>query len=167
MSRFLRIHSSLHHQQILPHLNTFVPTRSSPQSHGDPKNFRFGITYEHRHVKAPETALTGSSDSALVQIPSPIAVPSNLSIDLPIAARKGKQSTSNPHPIYNFLRYYILPLVHYVFVSAISSIFIPKNVQEALSHLGWRQTMIDKMAAFKSSCQWVFAIKVGPDGQVR
>jgi hypothetical protein len=59
---------------------------------------------------------------------------------------------------------------------------IPKTVQEALSRPGWRQAMIDEMTALESNktwtlvpspseksivgCRWVFAIKVGPDGQV-
>nr|XP_009794239.1 PREDICTED: merozoite surface protein CMZ-8-like [Nicotiana sylvestris] len=53
---------------------------------------------------------------------------------------------------------------------------------EALSHPGWRQTMIDEMSALHASdtwelvplpagmstvgCRWVYAVKVGPDGQV-
>jgi hypothetical protein len=59
---------------------------------------------------------------------------------------------------------------------------IPKTVLEALSRPGWRQAMIDEMTALESNktwtlvpspseksivgCRWVFAIKVGPDGQV-
>ncbi|XP_070023543.1 uncharacterized mitochondrial protein AtMg00820-like [Nicotiana sylvestris] len=53
---------------------------------------------------------------------------------------------------------------------------------EALSHPGWRQAMIDEMSALHASCtwelvprpagkstvgcRWVYAVKVGPDGQV-
>ncbi|RVW99855.1 Retrovirus-related Pol polyprotein from transposon TNT 1-94 [Vitis vinifera] len=53
---------------------------------------------------------------------------------------------------------------------------------EALSHPGWRQAMVDEMAALHSNgtwdlvvlpsgkstvgCRWVYAVKVGPDGQV-
>ncbi|RVW32142.1 Retrovirus-related Pol polyprotein from transposon RE1 [Vitis vinifera] len=70
--------------------------------------------------------------------------------DLPIAVRKGTRSTLSTH--------------------------------EALSHPGWRQAMVDEMAALHSNgtwdlvvlpsgkstvgCRWVYAVKVGPDGQV-
>ncbi|RVX05810.1 Retrovirus-related Pol polyprotein from transposon TNT 1-94 [Vitis vinifera] len=61
-------------------------------------------------------------------------------------------------------------------------IAIRKSTHEALSHPGWRQAMMDEMAALHSTgtwdlvvlpsgkstvgCRWVYAVKVGPDGQV-
>ena len=72
--------------------------------------------------------------------------------------------------------------LHHAFASAISTISIPKTVKETLAHPGLRQAMIDEMNALESrstwkliplphgkskvGCLWVFAIKVGPDGQV-
>nr|CAN67317.1 hypothetical protein VITISV_019719 [Vitis vinifera] len=57
-----------------------------------------------------------------------------------------------------------------------------KSTHEALSHPGWRQAMVDEMTALHSNgtwdlvvlppgkstvgCRWVYAVKVGPDGQV-
>ncbi|RVX22811.1 Retrovirus-related Pol polyprotein from transposon RE2 [Vitis vinifera] len=57
-----------------------------------------------------------------------------------------------------------------------------KSTHEALSHPGWRQAMVDEMAALHSNgtwdlvvlpsgkstvgCRWVYVVKVGPDGQV-
>ncbi|RVW53841.1 Retrovirus-related Pol polyprotein from transposon TNT 1-94 [Vitis vinifera] len=57
-----------------------------------------------------------------------------------------------------------------------------KSTHEALSHPGWRQAMVDEMVALHSNgtwdlvvlhsgkstvgCRWVYAVKVGPDGQV-
>jgi hypothetical protein len=107
----------------------------------------------------------------------------NPSIDLPIALHKGKRFTTNRHPIYNCLSYHCLsPSNYYAFVSTISAISIPKTTKEAVSHPGWRQAMIDEMTALESTstwklvphppekstvgCQWVFHIKVYPDGQV-
>ncbi|RVW15742.1 putative mitochondrial protein [Vitis vinifera] len=56
------------------------------------------------------------------------------------------------------------------------------STSETLSHLGWRQAMVDEMAALHSNgkwdlvslppgkstigCRWVYTVKVGPDGQV-
>ncbi|RVW65211.1 Retrovirus-related Pol polyprotein from transposon RE1 [Vitis vinifera] len=57
-----------------------------------------------------------------------------------------------------------------------------KSTSEALSHPGWRQAMVDEMAALHSNgtrdlvslppgkstvgCRWVYTVKVGPNGQV-
>jgi len=64
----------------------------------------------------------------------------------------------------------------------LSSITIPKNVEEALDHPGWRQAMIVEMQALENSdtwelvplppgkktvgCRWVYVVKVGPNGEV-
>ncbi|RVW52778.1 Retrovirus-related Pol polyprotein from transposon RE2 [Vitis vinifera] len=61
-------------------------------------------------------------------------------------------------------------------------IAVSESTHEALSHPGWRQAMVDEMAALHSNgtwdlvvlpsgkstvgCRWVYAVKVGPDGQV-
>ncbi|RVW17729.1 Retrovirus-related Pol polyprotein from transposon TNT 1-94 [Vitis vinifera] len=81
-----------------------------------------------------------------------------------------------------FLSYHRLSSPYSAFVSAISSVSLPKSTHEALSHPGWRQAMVDEMAALHSNgtwdlvvlppgkstvgCRWVYAVKVGPDGQV-
>ena len=69
----------------------------------------------------------------------------------PIAVRKGNRSTSNPHPIYNFLSYHRLSSPYSAFVSTISYVSLPKNSNEALSHPGWQQAMVDEMAALHST----------------
>ncbi|RVW35067.1 putative mitochondrial protein [Vitis vinifera] len=62
------------------------------------------------------------------------------------------------------------------------SLLFGKSTLEALSHPGWRQAMVDEMAALHSNdtwdlvvlpsgkstvgCRWVYTIKVGLDGQV-
>jgi len=104
----------LFHSIFEPH----VSTQSSPQLQGNPEFRRYGNIYERRHVEAPETSpidssdsatktiATDSNDSATVPISSPIVVPLEPSNDLPIALHKGKRSTANPHPVYNFLSYH-------------------------------------------------------------
>ncbi|RVX22575.1 Retrovirus-related Pol polyprotein from transposon RE2 [Vitis vinifera] len=125
-------------------------------------------------AEAPADSLPIPSASPAPALPSPN--------DLPIAIRKGTRSTRNPHPIYNFLSYHRLSSPYSAFVSAISSVSLPKSTHEALSHPGWRQAMVDEMAALHSNgtwdlvvlpsgkstvgCRWVYAVKVGPDGQV-
>ncbi|RVW22670.1 Retrovirus-related Pol polyprotein from transposon TNT 1-94 [Vitis vinifera] len=135
----------------------------------------FSTTSESLPVsEAPADSLPIPSASPAPALPSPN--------DLPIAVRKGTRSTRNPHPIYNFLSYHRLSSPYSAFVSAISSVSLPKSTHEALSHPGWRQAMVDEMAALHSNgtwdlvvlpsgkstvgCRWVYAVKVGPDGQI-
>nr|KYP76032.1 Retrovirus-related Pol polyprotein from transposon TNT 1-94 [Cajanus cajan] len=176
----------------IPHFDHSVPpttpaTLEAPDPPALPGSdhplHRFGITYERRShtVVPPNDSSIEPCDSTPASVSSPTPAPPT-SVDLPIALRKGSRSTCNPHPIYNFLSYHRLSPTYYAFVSAISSITIPKTVQEALTHPGWRQAMIDEMTALDSNhtwvlvpppleksvvgCQWVFNVKVGPDGQV-
>ena len=72
-------------------------------------------------------------DSSLMPQSSPAPVP-QLSDDLPIAIRKGTRSTSNPHPIYNFLSFHRLSLPYFAFVSTLPSVSTPKSTSETLSH---------------------------------
>ena len=134
----------------------------------------------HRAV-VPLLSVEAPADSLPLHSASPTpALP--LVDNLSIALRKGNRSTSNPHPIYNFLSYHRLSSPYSAFVSTISSVSLPKNTNEALSHPGWRQAMVDEMAALHSTgtwdlvvwpfgkfpvgCRWVYTVKVGPDGQV-
>ena len=116
---------------------------------------------------------------------SPLAIHTSFPIDddsrCPINLRKGIRSTRNSHPIYSCLSYHRLS-PYFSFVSSISPLIIPKIIHEALDHLGWRQAMIVEMLVLESSgtwelvslppgkkivgSRWVYAIKVGPNGEV-
>ena len=76
-------------------------------------------------------------DSSLMPQSSPAPVPQP-SDDLPIAIRKGTRSTSNQHPVYNFLSFHRLSLPYFAFVSTLSSVSTPKSNSEALSHPSWK-----------------------------
>ncbi|RVW23616.1 Retrovirus-related Pol polyprotein from transposon TNT 1-94 [Vitis vinifera] len=163
---------SLPVSEVLP-IPIVSPPDAMPLDH-----FRFIIV---ARVVAPLPFPEAPADSLPIPSASPApALPSPN--DLPIAVRKGTRSTRNPHPIYNFLSYHRLSSPYSAFVSAISSVSLPKSTHEALSHPGWRQAMVDEMAALHSNgtwdlvvlpsgkstvgCRWVYAVKVGPDGQV-
>ncbi|RVX18665.1 Retrovirus-related Pol polyprotein from transposon TNT 1-94 [Vitis vinifera] len=139
------------------------------------------VYHRRPRVVAPLPFAEAPVDS--LPIPSALLAPALPSPnDLPIAVRKGTRSTRNPHPIYNFLSYHRLSSPYSAFVSAISSVSLPKSTHETLSHPGWRQAMMDEMAVLHSNgtwdlvvlpsgkstvgCRWVYAVKVGPDGQV-
>ena len=83
-------------------------------------------------------------------LPSPAPVPQPPD-DLHIAIRKGTRSTCNPHPVYNFLSFHRLSLPYFAFVSTLSSVSTPKSTSEALSHLDWKQAMVEEMDALYSN----------------
>ena len=113
--------------------------------------------------------------SSLAPVPQP-------SDDLPIAIRKGTRSTSNPHPVDNFLSFHRLSLPNFAFVSTLSSVSTPNSTSEALSHPGWRQVMTEQIDALYFSgtwelvalsldkspigYRWVYTVKVGPYGRL-
>ncbi|KAM7509738.1 hypothetical protein LguiB_008613 [Lonicera macranthoides] len=115
----------------------------------------------------PPPASSSSSDS----------VPSN---DLPIALRKGKRQCT--YPVSSCVSYDHLSHSSYSFIAFLDSISVPKTVNEAISHPGWRNAMIEEMDALDKNgtwdlvtlpagkqaigCKWVFTVKVNPDGSV-
>ncbi|KAL6323247.1 hypothetical protein AAG906_029254 [Vitis piasezkii] len=129
----------------------------------------------HRVVTPPLSSAEVPDDSPPVPPISPTPALSSTN-HLPIALRKSNRSTRNPHPIYNFLSYHRLSSSYSTFVSTLSSVSLLKSTSEALSHPGWRQAMVDEMAALHSNgtwdlvslppgkstvgCRWVYTIKV-------
>ena len=102
--------------------------------------------YTHR----PRPPTGPHVDSSLMPQSSPAPVPQP-SDDLPISIRKGTRSTSNPHPVYNFLSFHRLSLPYFAFVSTLSSISTHKRTSEALSHPGWKQAMAKEMDVLDSN----------------
>ena len=87
------------------------------------------------YTRRPHVDIGPSADSSPM---APSFMTSVLSspIDLLIAIRKGTRSSHNPYPIYNFLTYHHLSSLYSAFISILSSVSLPKTVQEALSHSG-------------------------------
>ena len=107
------------------------------------------------YTRRPRPLTRPRVDSSLMPQSSPAPVPQP-SDDLPIAIRKGTRSTSNPHPVYNFLSFHRLSLPYFAFVSTLSSVSTPKSTSEALSHPGWKQAMAEEMDALYSNDTWEF-----------
>ena len=82
-------------------------------------------------------------------------------------------------------RSYCLPLIllsPFGQVYTLSSVSLPNTAHEALSHLSWKQAMVEEMSALHSTgtwdlvplftgkspvvCRWVYTIKIGSDGRV-
>ena len=107
----------------------------------------------------------------------------DLSADLylPIALRKGKRSCTN-HPISNHLSYRKLSQSHEAFVSKVTNVFVPKNIEEALADSGWRAAVFEEIEALNKNgtwdlveapkgkklvgCKWIFTVKFRSDGSV-
>ena len=95
--------------------------------------------YHCRHRAVVPLPCAEVPTNSLLPIPLTSPTPALPPADhLPIALQKGNRSTSNPHPIYNFLSYHRLSSPYSAFVSATSFVSLPKNINEALSHPGWR-----------------------------
>ena len=75
--------------------------------------------YTRRPRPRPPTRPLVDSSSMPQSSPAPVPQPSD---DLPIVIRKGTRSTSNPHPVYNFLSFHRLSLPYFAFVSTLSSL---------------------------------------------
>ena len=88
------------------------------------------VYQRHPRVAAPLPFAEAPTDSLPIHSASPAPVLPSPN-DLPIAIRKGTRSTRNPHPIYIFLSYHRLSSPYSAFVSAISSVSLPKSTHEA------------------------------------
>lgn len=107
----------------------------------DPDLHRFGsATYKRRPRST--TSATESNDSAPASITSPTLDPPL--VDLPISLRKGNRIVS-PLPIYNFLSYHHVSPTYYVFVSAFSSIIIPKTIHDKCYHVQDKISFVDNV----------------------
>ena len=129
-SPFFSSFESLHVSEVLP-----LPIISPPIFDVMPSR-PLQIYHRCHRVVVPLPSAKVPTDS--LPIPSASPTPALPPADnLPIALRKGNRSTSNLHPIYNFLSYHRLSSPYSAFVYAISSVSFPNNTNEALSHLGW------------------------------
>ena len=98
-------------------------------------------------VKPPITQVYTRRQNPLVSSPPPTAstldpVPND---DLSIALRKGRRQCV--HPISSFCTYNQLSSQSYSFIASLDSISLPNTFQEALSHPGCRNAMIEEMDA--------------------
>ncbi|KAL9420128.1 hypothetical protein AB3S75_037830 [Citrus x aurantiifolia] len=102
-------------------------------------------------------------------------------LDLPIALRKGIKSCTQ-HPLSNFVSYKNLSSSYHTFVSQLSSVDIPKSIQEALKVPEWKKAVREEMEALEKNrtwemvylpkgklivgCKWIFTVKYNSDGSL-
>ena len=102
-------------------------------------------------------------------------------MSLPIAQCKWVRSCTQ-HLISNVISYQHLSRLYCSFVSKLSFVSIPQNLQEAINHLKCRKAMQEEMRALHKNktwelvklpsgkkavgCKWVFIVKHKADGSV-
>ena len=86
--------------------------------------------------------------------PPPIGSTSDpiLSDDLLIALRKGKHQCA--YQISSFCSYNHLSSHSCSFIASLDSVSLPNKVSKALTHPGWRSTMIEEMDALTDNGTW-------------
>ncbi|WJX66879.1 hypothetical protein P8452_51386 [Trifolium repens] len=102
-------------------------------------------------------------------------------INDPVAVRKPVRSCTK-HPMSNFISYSNLSSSFSAFTSKLSSVEIPKNVQDALEIPKWREAVLEEMKTLEKNktwsvmtlpddkktvgCKWVFTVKYNSDGSI-
>ena len=95
--------------------------------------------------------------SSTLNPPISSSIPSNtLELDVPIAIRKGTRSCTMD-PIAKYLSHTKLSKNHRAFISKISRLFVPRNIQEALGDLNWKLVVMEEMNAIRRSGTWEIA----------
>jgi len=74
-------------------------------------------------------------------------------IQIPIAQRKGVRSCTH-HSVSDFVSYQHLSSPYRFFVSKLSSVSVPRNLQEALIDPKWRTAMHEEMEALHKNKTW-------------
>lgn len=161
----------------------FIYTVSYPTSiaSSDPPRPLITYVYTHRD-KPPQSNVVGpqSADPPVAISSLPASALFDCNLDLPIALRKGKCNCT--HPISSFVSYNHLSQSAHSFVTSLDSMTIPKTLDEALSHNGWRIAMEEEMSALEANgtwdlvslpshkrtirCKWVYVVKMKADGFV-
>ncbi|RVW26625.1 Retrovirus-related Pol polyprotein from transposon RE1 [Vitis vinifera] len=135
---------------------------------------------------SPFFSTTSESLPVSEVLPLPIVSPIDVVPPRPLQVYHRRPRVAAPLPFVEHLLTHFLPLrlllPRFCLLLMIYPLLFGKSTHEALSHPGWRQAMVDEMAALHSNgtwdlvvlpsgkstvgCRWVYAVKVGPDGQV-
>ncbi|RVW86785.1 Retrovirus-related Pol polyprotein from transposon TNT 1-94 [Vitis vinifera] len=132
---------------------------------------------------SPFFSTTSESLPVSEVLPLPIVSPSDVVPPRPLQVYHRRPSVAAPLPFAEAPADSLpIPSASPAPGSAFPPDDLPHCYSESLSHPGWRQAMVDEMATLHSNgtwdlvvlpsgkstvgCRWVYAVKVGPDGQV-
>ena len=108
--------------------------------------------FEHSSIFSSPPPSSHDDSSPMTPPSTTLVLPST--DDPLIFIRKGTRFSRNPHPIYTFQSYHRLSSPYSAFISTLSYVSLPNIVHEALSHPGWKQAMVEEMAALHSTGTW-------------
>uniref|UniRef100_A0A2N9F6X6 Integrase catalytic domain-containing protein n=1 Tax=Fagus sylvatica TaxID=28930 RepID=A0A2N9F6X6_FAGSY len=146
-----QLQESILSSPVIPTPIPFAP-QAPPISQVYVRRRHHGVPLVPPLVESPPLLPSSASTSTDLPLPQ-----STSDLDLPIALRKSKR-TCTEHPISNFVSFDHLSSSFKAFSLSVSSIVVPKSYREALSHPGWRTSIV--------GCRWVFTVKQNPDGTV-
>ncbi|RVW79788.1 Retrovirus-related Pol polyprotein from transposon RE1 [Vitis vinifera] len=135
---------------------------------------------------SPFFSTTSESLPVSEVLPLPIVSPSDVVPPRPLQVYHRRPRVAAPLPFAEHLLTHFLSLrlllPRFCLLLMIYLLLFGKSTHEVLSHPGWRQAMVDEMVALHSNgtwdlvvlpsgksivgCRWVYAVKVGPDGQI-
>ena len=71
-------------------------------------------------------------------------------LNISIAIRKGKHSCIS-HPMSKYFSYVKLSKKYNAFISKISNLHVPRNIQETLNDPDWKSAMMEEMNALRKN----------------
>ena len=93
------------------------------------------------------------SELAIDPLPNSMPNDNSNDLDIPIAIRKGKCSCTS-HPMLKYLSYGKLSKKYNAFISKISNLHVPRNIQEALNDLDWKSAVMEETNALRKNGTW-------------
>ena len=111
------------------------------------------VCTRHRSRVPISTPPDPSSTSVDPSHPLPESPVITSDLDLPIALRKGKRSTT-AHPISHFISYDHLTPSFHQFALSLSSMSLPRSYKEVLNNSAWKVAMDEEMVALLSRGIW-------------
>jgi hypothetical protein len=143
------------------HVTNESPTKPTDQPCAPPVE-ELRVYSRRQKAKTIPDATCQTSDSGSGTIPSSITqstfdmnyvIPVVNDTSLPVAQRKGVRSCTH-HPVSDFFSYQHLSSPYRSFVSKLSSVSVPINLQEALNYPKWRIAMHEEMEALHKNKTW-------------
>ena len=169
--------NSIPDNTIINGVDTNVHSEVGTNVHSEVDSFSHEIDHEI-DPSFHETTNTPNTESIIVQYNLP---PRSNRGQPPIRYEPDLQSKVK-YPISNYVSSHKLSKSYASFVSQLSSISIPSNVQEALADPRWTEAMVVEMAALEKNntwdlvtlpkgkktvgCRWVYTIKHKADGTI-
>ncbi|OIS96452.1 putative mitochondrial protein, partial [Nicotiana attenuata] len=138
-------------------------------------------TTRHCQESKPQDSTNPQGNSPISLSESSPVQSDSSDLDLPIALRKGVRHCAK-YPISNFVSFKNLSQKFSAFSSQLSSVEIPRNVQDALKVSEWKEAILEEMMALEKNktwevvdlpkekktvgCKWVFTVKFRSDGSL-